>query len=294
MGDHARPGHCRSGSGYWEVDWLETPLSDLVPLLRQNADIAVEVADPLGNIGAFRMNHLHPPFDNVKIRQAVATAISQEDYMRAVVGDDEKLWRRIPGFFTPGTTLYTEAGGNRMGQGDIAGARKMLAEAGYKGEPVTCLVAQDQAPLKSMGDVTADLLKRLGMTVDFVATDLGTVGARRASKAAPAQGGWSMFHTWHGGADCVNPAIYPALRGNGDKAWFGWPSLPAVEAAIGEWFTATAPEQEKTAGEHINAAACEGVVFAPTGFFLAYQAWRKNVKGIVKGPLPFTWGVSKT
>ena len=43
-----------------------------------------------------------------------------------------------------------------------------------------------------------------------------------------------------------------------------------------------------------NAAALDGVVFAPTGFFLGYQAWRSNVTGIVKGPLPFVWGVSKT
>jgi peptide/nickel transport system substrate-binding protein len=25
----------------------------------------VDIADPLGNIGTFRMNHLHPPFNNV-------------------------------------------------------------------------------------------------------------------------------------------------------------------------------------------------------------------------------------
>ena len=31
-----------------------------------------------------------------------------------------------------------------------------------------------------MGDVTAELLKSIGMKVDFVATDWGTVGARRA------------------------------------------------------------------------------------------------------------------
>ena len=43
----------------------------------------------------------------------------------------------------------------------------------------------------------------------------------------------------------------------------------------------------------LNTAACEGVVYAPTGFFLTYQAWRKNVSGVVKGPLPFFWGVSK-
>jgi peptide/nickel transport system substrate-binding protein len=41
-------------------------------------------------------------------------------------------------------------------------------------------------------------------------------------------------------------------------------------------------------------AALEDVVYAPTGFFLGYTAWRNNVSGIVKGPLPFFWGVSKT
>jgi peptide/nickel transport system substrate-binding protein len=35
-------------------------------------------------------------------------------------------------------------------------------------------------------------------------------------------------------------------------------------------------------------------VYAPTGFFLSYTAWRKNVSGIAKGPLPFFWDVSKT
>ena len=37
----------------------------------------------------------------------------------------------------------------------------------------------------------------------------------------------------------------------------------------------------------------EHVVYVPTGFYYGYQAWRKNVSGIVKGPLPFFWGVAK-
>jgi peptide/nickel transport system substrate-binding protein len=36
------------------------------------------------------------------------------------------------------------------------------------------------------------------------------------------------------------------------------------------------------------------VVYAPLGVFLMHQARRKNITGIVKGPLPFFWGVSKT
>ncbi|HEV7263775.1 MAG TPA: ABC transporter substrate-binding protein [Falsiroseomonas sp.] len=278
-----------------EVDWWENPISDLVPVLRRNRRIQVDIADPLGNIGAFRMNHLHAPFNNVKVRRAILMAMSQEDYMRALVGDDDNLWKALPGFFTPGTPLYNEEGGDILkGPRDLDAAKRLLAEGGYSGQPVTCLVAQDQPITKAQGDVTADLLKRLGMNVDFVATDWGTVGQRRSMKNPPSQGGWGMFHTWHAGADCVNPASYNAVRGTGDNAWFGWPTSQATEAAIGEWFNAPDAAAERAAIGKVNRAAMEDVIYAPTGFFLGYQGWRSNVSGIQKGPLPFFWGVSKS
>jgi peptide/nickel transport system substrate-binding protein len=278
-----------------EVDWWELPLPDLVPVLKRNPNILVDIADPLGNIGSFRMNHLYPPFNSVKARRAILMAMSQEDYMRALVGDDKNLWKPLPGFFTPNTPLYTEEGGEILkGPRDIEGAKRLLAESGYNNEPVTCLVAQDQTATKAFGDVTADLLKKLGMNVDFNAIDWGTVGARRAQKTPPGQGGWNMFHTWHSGADCINPAPYTAIRANGDKAWFGWPDSPDVEQEVANWFEAKDLAEEKTVIARLNKAALDFVVFAPTGFFLSYTAWRKNVSGIVKGPLPFFWGVSKS
>ncbi len=278
-----------------EVDWWENPIPDLVPVLRRNRNISVDIADPLGNIGSFRMNHLHPPFNDVRIRRAVMMALSQEDYMRALVGDDNNLWRNLPGFFTPGTPLYTEEGGDILkGPRNIEGARALLREAGYSGQPVVCVVAQDQSITKAMGDVTADLLKRIGMNVDFVATDWGTVGQRRAMKNPPNQGGWSMFHTWHAGADAINPVVYNAVRANGDGAWFGWPNIPSLEAEVPNWLAATSLEEERRVIGRLNRAAMENVVYAPTGFFLSYQAWRRNVSGVVKGPIPFAWGVSKS
>jgi peptide/nickel transport system substrate-binding protein len=278
-----------------EVDWWENPISDLVPLLKKNKNVAVDIADPLGNIGVFRMNHLYPPFNNVKARRAVLAALNQEDYMRAVVGDDTALWKTLPGFFTPDTPLYSEEGGEILkGKRDFTLVKKLLAEAGYAGEPITVVVAQDQPITKSQGDVTADLLKQMGMNVDFVATDWGTVGSRRALKTPPAQGGWHIFHTWHAGADCLNPAAYSGIRGNGDKAWWGWPTSAPVEKEVTSWFDAKNLDEEKAAVGRLNKAAMEDVIYAPTGFFLGYTAWRKNVTGIAKGPLPFFWGVSKT
>jgi len=277
-----------------EIDWWETPLTDLIPQLRRNRNIRVDIADPLGNIGTFRMNHTTTPFNSLKARQAVMAALSQEDYMRALVGDDTNLWKTLPGFFTPDTPLYNEEGGDILkGKRDFDAAKKLLAESGYSGQPVVCVVAQDQAVTKAFGDVTADLLKRLGMKVDFVATDWGTVGSRRAQKSPPGQGGWGMFHTWHAGADCINPAAYTAIRANGDKAWFGWPDVPVVEQEVTAWFDAKSLDEEKAAMKRLNKAALDNVVYAPTGFFLSYQAWRKNVTGVVKGPLPFFWDVAK-
>jgi peptide/nickel transport system substrate-binding protein len=277
-----------------EIDWWENPIADLVPVLRRNRNIRVDIGDPLGNIGAFRLNHLHPPFNDVRARRAILMALDQEEFMRAIVGSDDNLWKPLPGYFTPGTPLYNEEGGEILkGRRDIEGAKRLLAESGYKGEPVTMVVAQDQPVTKAQGDVANELLKRIGINVDFVATDWGTTGQRRALKSPPAQGGWNIFFSWHAGADCINPAAYTAIRANGDGAWFGWPNIPAVEQQVTNWFEAKNLDEEKAAMRALNKAALDNVVFVPPGFFLTYTAWRSNVSGITKGPLPFFWNVAK-
>ena len=276
-----------------EVDWWENPVPDLVPLLKRNRNVSVDISDPFGNIGSFRMNHLHPPFNDPRVRRAVMMALSQEDYMRAVVGDDA-LWKALPSYFTPGTPAYTEEGGDLLkGPRRYDEAKKLLAEAGYKGETIILCVATDVQITKAQGDVTADLLGKIGMKVDYQALDWGTVGARRAKKDAPSAGGWNIFHTWHAGADCINPAPYTALDAGGDKAWFGWPSSDKVQAGIAAWYDAPDAAAEKSAMVDINKASMENVTYIPTGFFLQYTAWRKNVSGIVKSPFPIFWGVQK-
>ena len=131
-----------------------------MPVLKKNKNISVDIADPLGNIGSFRMNHLHPPFNDVKVRRAVLMALSQEDYMRAVVGDDDTLWKPLPGFFTPGTPLYTEEGGDPLkGKRDIDAAKKLLAEAATPASRSPAWWRRTSRSPRRMGEVTADLLE---------------------------------------------------------------------------------------------------------------------------------------
>ena len=278
-----------------EVDWWETPLPYLVPLLRRNREVVVDIADPLGNLGSLRMNHLYPPFNDPRARRALLMAVSQADYMAAVCGGDAALWQPTASFFTPGTALYTEDGGELLkGPRQYDAAKKLLADAGYNGEKIILMVATDIPITKAEGDVTADMLGKLGMNVDYQALDWGTVGARRAKKDPPGKGGWHIFHTWHAGADCINPAPYTALDAGGTKAWFGWPSSQAVEDGIVAWYDAADPAAEKAAAITINRAAFADVVYIPTGFFQQYQAWRRNLAGVVKAPFPVFWGVRRS
>jgi peptide/nickel transport system substrate-binding protein len=153
-----------------EVDWWEVALPDLVPALRRNRNVTVEIADQMGNIGTLFFNHLHPPFNDVRARRAFLTALSQEDYMTAYIGDDKQMWKPMPSYLTPGVPLYTEEGGEILkGKRDLAAARRLLAESGHAGETVVSMAAQDAPLTKAFGDITADLLTRLGMKVDYVA-----------------------------------------------------------------------------------------------------------------------------
>jgi peptide/nickel transport system substrate-binding protein len=277
-----------------EVDWLEPVLPDLLPVLRKNRNLVTAVNDPLGNVGVLGMNHLHPPFNDVRARRAILMALSQEDYMRALVGDDDSLWKPMPGYFPPGTPLYTEEGADILkGPRKVEAAKRLLAESGYAGEPVTLMAAQDLFQFKAWGDVTVDLLKRLEMKVDFAAVDWGTLIARRMQKSPPCQGGWQMFVTGGFGVEYADPTNLK-LRANGNEVQNGWANNPQIEAEIAAWYDATSLDEEKTIVRRLNRLAIDYVIYAPLGVLMRHYAWRKSVSGIAQAPLPLFWGVSKT
>jgi peptide/nickel transport system substrate-binding protein len=57
-----------------------------------------------------------------------------------------QLVKPMPGYFPPSTPLYTEEGGDILkGPRKLGAAKRLLAESGYAGEPVTLMAAQDVA-----------------------------------------------------------------------------------------------------------------------------------------------------
>ncbi len=70
-----------------EVDYLERVPADLLPLIDAKSGAKAEVVGDFGFQAIMRMNHLQPPFDNVKVRQAVAMAVDRTQYAAVVAGD---------------------------------------------------------------------------------------------------------------------------------------------------------------------------------------------------------------
>ncbi len=276
-----------------EMDWWENPTVDLLPLLRKN-NIATPVTDPTGTSFLLRPNRLYPPFDNPAVRRALMGAIDQEEFMIAAMGDDTALWSVPAGFFPPISPLASNAGMSALaGKRDYAAVKKALEVAGYQGEKVVLMVGTDLPVLNALSNVAAEMLKRVGMNVDYQATDWGMVVQRRALTKPPAEGGWNLFCTGVSGLDFFTPASHLPLRGNGKGAWFGWPDDPKIEELRDAWFNARDSAAQNKIGVEIQLQAFQSVPYYPLGVAHLPTAFRNDITGVPEG-FPIFWNVRRT
>jgi peptide/nickel transport system substrate-binding protein len=105
---------------------------------------------------------------------------------------------------------------------------------------------------KAMTEIADDMMRRVGMNVDYQAVDWGTVMQRRANKGAPAQGGWNAFVTRFVGSEMFSPGVDAVLRCNGGQAWFGWPSSSRIEELREAWFDAPNVAAQRTLAGRIQ------------------------------------------
>ncbi len=275
-----------------EVDWVEQPVMDLVPRLAQDKNIQLLVVESSGLIGVLRFNHLFPPFDNPAIRQAVLKAVKQHEFMQAVVGDNATFDDKV-GIFSPSMPMASDAGMEVLsGKHDPAQLKADIIAAGYKGERVVYLTATDVPRINAICEVGADMLRGLGLNVDEVSTDWGTVVQRQSKMAPLEQGGWSMFGSFWGGWDFATPAGHLALRGNGVKAWNGWPTAPKLEALREEWLAAPDLGAQQAIARQIQLQAFIDVPFLPLGLYMQPTAYRMGLSGMMTG-LPLFTGLRR-
>lgn len=127
---------------------------------------------PHAGLHRLQFNVAAPPFDNKKLRLAVAHAIDKKELLQAA----------FHGFGRPTSQKYPEGYAWHI-EGvpalpfDPAKARALLQEAGYKGEAITALTDQSSVDQTATTTIQAQL-KRIGMNVHLEVMDVGALNDR--------------------------------------------------------------------------------------------------------------------
>ena len=289
------PGTAAAALQTGEVDWVELPLIDLLPKLKGSPGVEVATFDPLGWLGVLAFNHLNPPFDNPKLLRALLPAVDQKEYVQSLVGEQLDLAKYPVGFFTIGTPMANTAGLSALSEPrDLAKAKQLVKDSGYKGEKIVLMSPTDIHNLQQEALVTRNLFEQLGLNVDYQAMDWGTLANRRFNQGPPDKGGWSAFTTIWPGLTMSNPGSSYPLRANGKKSWFGWLTDDRLEALRVDWFNAPDLAAQKKICEQIQLRAFETVPFMPLGQIFQPTAFRSNLTGFVKCGYFLFWGVQKS
>ncbi|MEI8145614.1 MAG: ABC transporter substrate-binding protein [Alphaproteobacteria bacterium] len=275
-----------------EIDLIEAPSHDLLPLLAADRNLKLVDYNPLGNQYTMRFNQVAAPFDKPLVRQAALYALNQEDFLKATIGD-AKYYKVCKAMFVCGTALETNAGMEDKLESNFAKSRQLLQQAGYNREPVVLLHSTDLQVLTNLAPVAKSLLERGGFVVDMQSMDWQTVVARRVKRDPPTAGGWSAMLTSWVAADILNPVMAGFFNASGDRAAFGWPNDPEMEALRGRFARAGTPAEQKQIAEAVQRRVAEFPTHVHLGQWYQPSAMRSNVSGMLTAPAPVFWNIEK-
>ena len=275
-----------------EIDMIEQVPPDYITPLRSDPNIKV------GSGGSYQgfvvFNQTFPPFNNAKARQAVLHAINQEKYVASMGYPLDMRLTYCATWFICGGPNQTEAGAEPFRKPDLAKAKALLAESGYKGEKIVVLVPTDITYLNASALVTVQTLKSIGMNVDAQTSDWATITGRRAKKDAPDAGGWNVYVTVAGEFDVNSPMTNAYLSAACGSALPGWPCDKPLDEIRASWTRETVPAKRKELLDRFQERAFEAVPYAYFGQYSPAFAARKSLKHLDQlWGIPTLWVLDK-
>jgi peptide/nickel transport system substrate-binding protein len=275
-----------------EIDYVETPGVDFLPGLRRRG-VRIERLNTLGFQGMIRMNHLHPPFSDPRVRQALVLLANQADYLQAMF-PDESLYRECWAFFVCGSPQESAAGVPANPGRDLARARALIAESGYDGRPLVLMDPTDNPFLHAATLVLAQQLQQAGMKVDVVAMDFATMATRRAIRRPPGEGGWDLGLTFWNGLGASDPVGNVPMQASCERAWPGWPCDADHQALIDGYPYAASEAERQRILTTLHESAYRVVPYVPFGQWFLPVALSPRLSGVLGMPgVIIMWNIEK-
>ncbi|MFL9924461.1 ABC transporter substrate-binding protein [Herbaspirillum lusitanum] len=276
-----------------EVDMIEQIPPDYINPLR--SDTSIKVGATGASQGALVLNTLYPPFNNEKVRQALLHAVDQAKFTTAMGYPADLRMKYCPTFFICGAPGETAAGAEPYHGADLAKARQLLAESGYKGEKVVMMLPSDYPSINGSGLVAIQTMKDIGLKVEVQSMDWPTLVSRRTKKDKPEAGGWSAYTTLVAAQATDSPLSNFVLGAACGNTQPGWPCDKKLDELRLEWTRQTDAAKRKIALDNFQKQAYQSVLYLPLGQFSGAFAARKTVKNIERqvGDVPMLWALDK-
>jgi peptide/nickel transport system substrate-binding protein len=150
-----------------EIDWTDAIPAQRLMQLRDDDSIHLAVT-PSNDYWYLALNEARAPWDDVRVRQAIAYAVDRASIVQATsYGTAQANQLAIP----PGNLWYTPY--NRYSH-DIEKAKQLLAQAGASPKQMDLLVTSDYPQTVTAAQVIASDLAPLGITVKIRTVDFAT------------------------------------------------------------------------------------------------------------------------
>ena len=175
-----------------ELDYMvDPPPSDVLPEIRSKYGDRFEDHVTVST-HYFFMNVRVPPFDRLKVRQAVNYAIDSRALGRLFGGRLEPTCNFLPSDMIGYDEIDRCPYGDPRGPGDLDRARALIREAGAEGDEVTVWTNTD-ALATSVGAYLQDLLRKIGLVAELEAVDPAVYFQTLGSQETRAQTGFANW-----------------------------------------------------------------------------------------------------
>ncbi len=219
-------------------------------------------------------NTQQPPTDNLMVRKAIQAALNMDEIMDAATDGNYRL---NVGFAYPTQPTYTDAGKETYNIHDPALAKKYLAEAGYKNEPVVLLTNKDYTSMYNAALVMSEQMKAVGINAQLKVVDWPTSIAMRQKPDS----GWNFFFTGWGTEPSLGPIPTMQVLVPPNPVYVPKPDQVDQElvADFRDMSMLPTPEGRQAAFAKMQQRTLEQVYVVPFGSLTKVQAVRANVEG---------------
>lgn len=264
-----------------DYDYAEQILGDLFDSLKSDPDVVTTVNQGATQGLMFFNSREGIMKDNQKLRQAIQAAIDLKPVLQSAVGPQE-LWKASGSFMPETTVWYSTAGLDKFSTGSAETAKKLAAEAGYKGEKITFMASSSY---KFHYDATLVIVKQLqeaGFTIEHPIYDWATLISKRGD---PKQ--WDIFFTHHGFVP--DPILFSFMS----EAYPGWWTTETKRALTADFVKTLDEKARKETWDKIQGLIYEEVPVIKTGDHFTYDIYSPKVEGLSASSLiwPKFWGV---